>query len=77
MAMTYRMGSSCTLPGEANCVLSLPTSEGEQTHSDPNILEVAFITEQIFALTAIVRALDDFERFVVMVKDDKKHSSGI
>ena len=32
------------------------------------ILGVAFITEQIFALTAIVRALDDFKRFVAVVK---------
>ena len=75
MAMDCRMGLSCTVPGGANCFLSLPTSEGEQTHSDL-ILEVAFITEQIFASTAIVRALDDFERFVVVVKGGKKHPSG-
>ena len=57
-------------PGGASCFLSLPTLEGEQTHSDPNVLEVAFITEQISASTAIGQAFDDFKRFVGVVKDD-------
>ena len=76
MAMACRTGSGCTVPGGANRFLSLPTSEGGQTHSDL-ILEVAFIKEQIFASTAIVRALDGFERFVVVVKGGKKHPSGV
>ena len=71
MTMACRMRSSCTVPSGANYFLSLPTLEGEQTHLNLNILEVAFITEQIFASTAIVRALDDFKRFVVVVKGDK------
>ena len=75
MAMACRMGTCCTVPGMANYFLVLPTLEGEQTHLDQNVLEVAFITEQIFASTAIVRALDDFKKIVIAVKGDKKHPS--
>ena len=67
---------SCTVPGGANYFLFLPTSEGGQIHSNPIILGVAFITEQNFASTTIVRALDDFKRFVAVVKLGKKHTSG-